>query len=244
MSTSPLIYISPDDIDYVSHSVWLPSTVVGKQIWIRVTDSISTDTSGEDVDTVYLDYVAVLTDTFGDYDDCQEIVPRSEGYICARAGNINGDQSADPSDLGLEIIVANDEEDWKVLYMSSDSPETWEELAGWTDGSATFYCKGDAQIDMHSSMNSDEGPVRAVMSNSAPRLFVVADVNGDGYDDIIVANSTINVAITSQVALYLNMQADEDLSWWYTVVKDIAAEYNIADIRGGMTFLAVENLLL
>lgn len=242
----PLIYISPEDTDYVNHTVWLPSTVVGKQIWLRVTDSISTAASGVDVDTVYLDYIAVLTDTFGDYDDCQNIVPRTEGYICARAGNINGDLSANASDRGLEIIVADDEEDWKVFYRSSDveSPnEDWDELAGWTDGSATFYCKGAAKIDMHSSMNSDELPVRAILTNSAPRLFVVTDINGDGYDDIIVANSTINDDITSQVALYLNMHS-ENMPWWYCVVKDIALEYNIADVRGGMTFLAVENLLL
>jgi len=242
----PLIYISPDDTDYVNNTVWLPSTVVGKQIWLRVTDSISTNSSGDDVDTVYLDYIAVLTDTFGDYDDCQEIVPQTEGYICARAGNINGDQSANASDRGLEIIVAKDGvAGWKVLYKSTDvvaPDEDWDELAGWTDGSATFYCKGAAQIDLHSSMNSDEGPVRAVMSNSAPRLFVVTDINGDGYDDVIVVNSTINEDITSQVALYLNLH--DTGPWWYCVVKDIAAEYNVADVRGGMTFLAVENLLL
>jgi len=84
------------------------------------------------------------------------------------------------------------------------------------------------------------------MSKSAPRLFVVTDINGDGYDDVIVVNSTLNDAITSQVALYLNMHAgdSETMPWWYCVVKDIAAEYNTDAVRGGMTYLAVENLLL
>jgi hypothetical protein len=185
----------------------------------------------------------VVTNTFGDYEDRKPIVEQPEGYTCARVGNINGDLSADLDDLGLEIIVADDEEDWKVMYMSSDSPEDWDELAGWTDGSATFYCKGDTKIDLHSSMNADEGPVRTLMSKSAPRLFVVTDVNGDGYDDVIVVNSTLNPAITSQVALYLNMHS-ETMPWWYCVVKDIAAEYNSDAVRGGMTYLAVENLLL
>ncbi len=241
----PLIYIAPDETEeYVDYMVRLPSTVIGKQIWLRVTDSISTNESGGEVDTVYLDYVAVVTNTFGDYEDRKQIVEQPEGYICARVGNINGDRSADAGDLGLEIIVADDEEGWKVMYMSSDSPEDWDELAGWTDGSATFYCKGDTKIDLHSSMNSDEGPVRTIISKSAPRLFAVTDVNGDGYDDIIVVNSTLNADITSQVALYLNMYSSEDMSWWYCVVKDIAAEYNSAAVRGGMTYLAVENLLL
>ncbi len=245
----PLIYIAPEETeDYEDYMVRLPSTVLGKQIWLRVTDSISTNESGKEgeVDTVYLDYVAVVTDTFGDYEDREQIVAKSEGYICARAGNINGDLSANVSDLGLEIIVANDEDDWKVRYMSSDSPETWEDLAGWSDGSETFYCKGDDMIDLHSSMNSDEGPIRALMAESAPRLFVVTDINGDGYDDVIVVNSTLNDAITSQVALYLNMHVGdgETIPWWYCVVKDIAAEYNTDAVRGGMTYLAVENLLL
>ncbi len=237
----PLIYIAPEEVDYADHMVRLPSTVVGKQIWLRVTDSISTNSSGVAVDTVYLDYVAVVTNTFGDYEDREPIVGQSEGYICARVGNINGDLSANPSDLGLEIIVADDEEDWKVFYLSS---EGWDELAGWTDGSETFYCKGDDKIDLHSSMNADEGPVRTLMSKSAPRLFAVTDVNGDGYDDVIVVNSTLNPAITSQAALYLNMHTSDTMSWWYCVVKDIAAEYNTDAVRGGMTYLAVGNLLL
>ncbi|MGB2581771.1 MAG: VCBS repeat-containing protein, partial [Thermoplasmata archaeon] len=240
----PLIYISPDETDYEDHTVWLPDTVIGKQIYLRVTDSISTNESGGDVDTVYLDYVAVLTDTFGDYSDRELITERTDGFICVRAGNINGND-VDSGDLGLEVVVAKDATtptSWKV--MNRTAPNTWSDLAGWSGGSATFYCKGDTKIDLHSSMNSDENPVRAILTKSAPRLFVVTDINGDGYDDILVVNTTINSAVTSQVALFLNLQNSGVTPWWYCVVKDIALEYNIADVRGGMTYLAVENLLL
>jgi hypothetical protein len=105
-----------------------------------------------------------------------------------------------------------------------------------------MYARGDTKIDLHSSMTSDENSIKALLSYSSPRLFKVVDVNGDGYDDIIVVNTTVAAAITSQVAMHLNMYGCDDCSWLYYVVKDIAGDFNTADVKGGMTWLEVADL--
>ena len=145
-----------------------------------------------------------------------------------------------PPHLGLEVIGAKDAGLWRAYNRTSIG--SWSALAGWTDTSSTFYCKGDGEIALHSSMQSDSGPVTAILTNSAPRLFWAVDINGDGFDDVVVANSTVNEDITSQVAIYLNMYPSEQY-WSYYVVKDIAAEYNTDDVRGGFTSLVVTSIL-
>ena len=235
---TPMIYIPPTATSYENYSVRLPPTVAGGTIYIKITDTLSTESSASTVEELYLDYFAVQTNNFGGYTEMISVAPRSERFICVRTANLNG--ITDDADLGLEIIGAKDAGLWRAYNRTSIG--TWSALAGWTDTSSTFYCKGDGEIEMHSSMQADSGPVTAILTNSAPRLFWVVDVNGDGFDDVVVTNSTINEDITSQVALYVNMYPS-DLYWSYYVVKDIAAEYNTEDVRGGFTSLIVTSVL-
>ena len=239
---TPLIYIPPTTTEYTDFSVRLPPTVAGLSIELRFTDSIWTVDSGVPAEQLYLDYVAVLTDLYGGYDPIDEaIVDHNGGYECVRIGNLNGD--TDPSDLGLEIVVAYDAGAWMAYNRTGEgASEAWTALPGWSDSSTDFYCRGDDQIDLHSSMANDENPIESILTTSSPRLFHVVDVNGDGFDDVVVVNTTVNEDLTSMISIFLNMEPD-DSHWWYFIVKDIAADFNTVDVRGGMTYLLVDNLI-
>ena len=236
---TPLIYVPASQSSYGYYTRALPSSVAGQTLTIRVTDTLSTPSSGNVVETLHLDYLAVVTNTFGSYDPYQ-IASHSGGWYSASIGNINGVPGGD--DLGLEVVVAQDGE-WMVYNRTSSSPETWAALSGWGDSGTHFWVRGDTKIDLHSSMTSDENPIKQILSYSSPRLFKVVDVNGDAYDDILVVNDSINPDITSQVALYLNIHGCDICEWIYYVVKDIAADFNTADVRGGITWLEADNLV-
>jgi FlaG/FlaF family flagellin (archaellin) len=238
---TPMIYIPADTTDYEDFTVQLPSSVAGQAIYLKVTDTINSTASASIAEVLYLDRIVVLTDRHGGYlDESQQVVNSAPGYDCVRAANMNG--VADSGDLGLEIVVAKDGQ-WAIYNRTGlGATGGFTALSGWGDTESTFYSRGDAKIDLHSSMNSDENPVKAILTKSSPRLFQVADVNGDGFSDIIVVNATVNPDITSQVALFLNTYPCEGCPWRYFVVKDLAAEFNTPEVTGGMTYLAVENL--
>jgi FlaG/FlaF family flagellin (archaellin) len=239
---TPLIYVPASQDEYEFYTRPLPSNVAGHALTIRITDTITSDGSAAVVETLHLDYLAVITGTFGSYTPQTVISTHTGGWQCVAVGNINGLPGTD-GDLGLEIVVAKDGlNGWMTYNRTAATPDTWTALTGWAGGDATFYARGDTMIDLHSSMASDEVPIEQLLTYSSPRLFKVVDVNGDGYDDIIVVNRTL-AAITSQVALHLNMHGCETCSWLYYVVKDIAGDYNTADVRGGMTWLEVANLV-
>ncbi|MDH3364575.1 MAG: FG-GAP-like repeat-containing protein [Thermoplasmata archaeon] len=237
---TPLIYVPASQDEYVNFTRPLPSSVAGNELTIRITDSLTTENSAAVVETLHLDYLAIITGTFGSYAPQSVIEDYAVGWQCVAAGNINGLPGVG-GDLGLEVVVAKDGS-WMTYNRTGSSPEEeWAALTGWADGDSTFYARGDTMIDLHSSMASDENPIKELLTFSSPRLFKVVDVNGDGYDDVVVANRTISL-ITSQVALHLNMHGCDNCEWLYYVVKDIAGDYTIVDVRGGMTWLAVDDL--
>jgi hypothetical protein len=238
-----LFYVPPTQTTYEYYTASLPPSVGGKALEIRITDTINTTASASVIEKLHIDYLAVLTDTFGEFErGANPVEVYSEGYYCVRLGNLNGG-----GDLGMEVILAKDAAGatagvWKAYELVSMTPENWDPLPGWTDSSTTFFARGDTKIDLHSSMASDENPIKDILMDSSPRLFRIEDVNGDGFSDIIVVNTTIASAVTSQVALYINMWGD-GCDWLYYVVKDIAGDFTITDVRGGMTWLEVDNLV-
>ncbi len=244
---TPLIYVPASQTTMANFTAPLPPTVAGKTLYIRVTDSKNiTDTTGV-TEILHIDYLAIITDTFGGYvsEAIFDTTPNSEKHDCIRIGNIDG-----TSDGYLEVILARDNEpgpptsrigEWQVYKRAGAND--WDPLAGWYDSSTTFFPRGDDEIYLFSTMAQDAVPIENILSQASPRLFQVEDVNGDGYSDIIVVNTTISEGVTSQVALYLNMNTFEESAWWYYVVKDITADFNIADVRGGMTCLLVDNLV-
>ena len=54
----------------------------------------------------------------------------------------------------------------------------------------------------------------ALMVNTAPTLFDVTDINGDGFDDILVTNYTAAQSDITQLGFYMNLYP---LKVWYMV---------------------------
>ena len=243
---TPLLYVPPTQTTYEYYTAPLPPSVAGSALEIRITDTINTAASASVIEKLHIDYLAVITDTFGEFEPgANSVEVYTQGYDCVRLGNLNGGD-----DLGMEVILAKDATGttpstkgvWAAYERVSTTPEDWDPISGWTDSSNTFFARGNTKIDLHSSMASDENPIKDILTDSSPRLFWVEDVNGDGFSDIIVVNTTIAVDVTSQVALYINMWGSDECDWLYYVVKDIAGDYTISDVRGGMTWLSVDNL--
>jgi len=240
---TPLLYIPPTQTSYEYYTAPLPSSVAGKALHIRVTDTIRTTASASVLEKLHIDYLAVITDAFGAFEHgTSQVEAYGQGFQCVRLANLNGGD-----DLGMEVVLAKDAAGavpgvWAAYELVSMTPEDWDHLSGWTDSSTTFFARGNTKIDLHSSMASDENPIKDILTDCSPRLFQVEDVNGDGFSDIIVVNTTIAAAVTTQVALYINMWGDST-DWLYYVVKDIAGDYTIADVRGGMTWLDVADLV-
>ncbi|UCE44967.1 MAG: VCBS repeat-containing protein [Methanobacteriota archaeon] len=241
---TPIIFVPGTQSEYAYYTRELPSKVAGQVLTIRITDTLKTNESASPVETLHLDYLAILTGTFGSYEPQAVINTHEPLWQSVSLGNING--VAGDNDYGLEVIVARDGEDavpgWMVYNRTSTGPDVWTALDGWSGGDETFFARGNTKIDLHSSMASDETPIRNILVGSSPRLFKVVDVNGDNFDDIVVVNYTLDDDITSQVALHLNIHGSQT-SWLYYVVKDIAADYQATDVRGGITWLEVGNLV-
>ena len=243
---TPLIYIPASQTTLANFTAPLSSNVAGMTLTIRVTDSVNSSGSTDPLDILHIDYLAIITDTFGGFvgEPVFDTSPTTVKHDCVRIGNIDG-----TSDGYLEVILGRDNSDnpvrigeWQVYKRAGVND--WDPLSGWYDSSTSFFVRGDDEIKLHSSMSSDENAIEAILSQASPRLFQVEDVNGDGFSDIIVSNVTISeYGIISQIALYLNMNVIEGDSWWYYVVKDIAGDYTITDIRGGLTCLLVDNLV-
>jgi hypothetical protein len=81
----------------------------------------------------------------------------------------------------LEVVAARDGF-WQV-YQNTTA------LAGWSGTDVNFYVRSG----------------NALLTNTAPTLFSVVDVNGDGYSDILVCNKTTVQNTVSQFGFWMNL---------------------------------------
>jgi hypothetical protein len=160
---------------FKNYTFSLPSTVAGKSMYLRVTDS-STSTAGTHIDQVEIDSVGVLSGIFGKYTTSryQVVSDTPTVYTCVRAANIDGHGY-------LETVVAKDGL-WKVYTNKTV-------LSGWSFTNANFY------------VDSSNG----LLANAAPTLFDATDINGDGYTDIMVCNVTAVQGTLTQVGFFMNL---------------------------------------
>ena len=182
---------------YLNYTFALPSSVAGKAIYLRFTDE--TDAIGSFPDSIFIDYVAVLTHQYGGYvtDRTNVVVGAGGGWTCVRAGEIDVDAAdmVNGVDIYPEVVAAKNGR-WAAFqprYNVGGSPITGFDVT-------------DANMYVYST--------DALMANTAPTLFDVTDINGDGYADILVTNYTAVQGDITQVGFYMNMQQSKV---WYKV---------------------------
>jgi hypothetical protein len=199
---------------YVNYTFNLPASVANSlHFYVNITDS--SGQLGLETEWIDIDYIAIQSNRFGSYwenpgavfcsnryqvtdvDDADEI------YRTARAINFDG-----LDDDMLEVVVGKLNK-WAVYDYRTP-------VKGWVvDNTNT------STVDMyvHPADAAMEG--RTTIQACSPTLIKVEDVNGDGYDDVIVAWETVaGTNMASLLRVYLNV---DPTYTWPVDVKDIYA---------------------
>lgn len=210
----PMFVISNKD-SYVNYTFRLPSMAAGKQLFIRFTDSsiqTSYPSGGEILDCLDLDYISVLADTYGRYYSQTAVSYRYQVvtnapivYTCVRAGNIAGHSGH------LDVVVAKNGQ-WVAYDYKTAIP-------GFIWTNTSFYVQS----------------TNVLMANTAPTLFDVADVNGDGLSDIVTCHKTLIQNTISELGYFMNLHPDKI---FYRV-----SELGRTDGSGSITIARAVNLL-
>ena len=195
---------------YQNYTFQLPSSVAGKPIYLRFTDG--TSATGSYPDSILIDYVVVLSHQFGSYisQRTNVVVGAGSGWSCVRAAEIDG-----PSDMYPDVVAAKNGA-WAAFqprYNVGGSP-----IVGWSASDPNMYVYSTDTL----------------MANTAPTLFDATDINGDGYDDILVTNYTAAQSAITQVGFYMNMYP---VKVWYRV-----CELGRSEGSGAITVTLASNL--
>jgi hypothetical protein len=168
------------DGGYVNYTFRLPAMAAGTSMFLRFTDSSTS--LGTATDTLDIDYVAVFSNTYGKYYQSgaayryQVVSDTTTVYTCVRIGNIMNNADHKPD------VVAAMNGAWKAFHFKV---------------AITGFAVADATIKVTST--------NALMANSAPTLFVVTDINGDGLSDVAVCRLTTVQNTISKLSYYMNL---------------------------------------
>jgi len=202
--------MSIDSTTYKYYNFSLPSSVAGKAIYIRFTDSDTSSSSTSPQDYIDLDLVGIFSGEFKGFTGSSVLTETT--WQAVRGGNIDGTSAAGKA--YREVVVAthdatNSIYGFKVYYWNGVS---WTYMAGnpplnWS----TFYV---------SPIISD---AKYPFSTLAPTLFDVVDINGDGLSDVLVCNYTTfgtnpNMKMVSKVGFFMNMYSGSQ-TWRYFLVR-------------------------
>jgi len=221
---TPILTVANTTYQYYTYA--LPTTVMGKAIYLRVTDSLLTATSGTVRDYIQLDMVGVFTDTFGGYTPRGVVADTS--WKCVRGGNMDGDNTY------LEVVVAKHHDAtaansiWKVY--STSNGIAWAQLPGAPPGNTSFYINPSAMLST------------TFFTDRAPTLFDAVDINGDGYTDILATNLT-QTAITgyciSNIGFYMNLWTGSSMSFRYFIVHEWSNDRPTGKIKNPFVTISI-----
>jgi hypothetical protein len=197
-------------IKTISNTTWkyynytLPQSAMGKStVYLKFTDSLTTSASSSVQDILYLDHIAVYSGFFGGYTTSQ--VYSDTSYIAVRGGTVDGETA---TGTYKEVAIAKDTT-WQVWRRSSG---VWAQMPGYLSISSSSF-----HPDAHADINE--------FDNTAATMFDLIDMNGDGYDDLLVCNYTvtgsgISMVSTSYVGFYMNLYTGSgSQSWRYYLCR-------------------------
>jgi len=203
---TPVITI--DSTSWKWYNYTLPSSVAGKTVYLRFTDSNQAPSSGAPTDYVDLDMAKIVTDLFGQY--TPTLIKNDITWTCVRGASIDGRPD---NDSYMEIVAAKDTLWTAYRYTTSwiEATRTYAPGAPFPGPTSSFYVTSASKYT-------------TPFSTLAPTLFDAVDINGDGFTDILVSNYTIDIVPTpnkynSYIGFYMNLWDGSNMVWRYFSVK-------------------------
>lgn len=208
----PVIVIGDTNGVWTWYNYSLPGVCMGKEVYIKITDSSIDAGSATIREKLEIDLMAVYADLFGGYTGNVVVQDLTNIWRCVRAGDIDGGEGSH-----LEIVVARHHDTqtlnsgWKVFRYVSGT--TWSEPTGsisYPLTSTTFF---------YSSATKEEN---GFFTTLAPTIFDVLDINGDGYDDVLTTHFTLTTTYNSYVGYSMNLWTGDpgsEMYWRYFGVK-------------------------
>ncbi len=217
--------ITVNKVEWTTYEYSLPTSVMGKQIYIRVTDSLTTDT-GEYKTFIMIDHIAIYTNLFSAYSGVTVVGDTTRTAV--RIAAIDGPTTtARPR---LEVVAAKDSR-WDC-YM-------WSSALGWQN------MTGQPRTDtsMYTRAGTPGAGKTTLLNGIAPTLFRTVDINGDGYTDIVVTNYTAPSGYdNSFVGYYMNLFTGSHTYWRYFPVTQWILPYQGNDPKAWVDIVLAANL--
>ncbi len=212
------VWVSPDNAaynyvgqitstNYRYYNFTLPSSIMGTQMYVRFTDSLTTVDNVQD--TITVDYLAVVTSTPSFIEK-----PFSSDTTWLVTRGMNVDNNASQTNY-LDVIAAKNgaTNAMNIFHWTGTAYSAWGSPNVAPSGSTSFVvtCSGFVNSATYYPY-----------STLAPTLFDATDINGDGFTDILVANLTTDAGgnAVSTIGYYMNLYSSQGPSWRYFQVAN------------------------
>jgi hypothetical protein len=207
---TPIITI--DSTSWKWYNYTLPSSVAGKTVYLRFTDSNQQPSSGAPTDYIDLDMAKIVSDLFGQYTPTR--VTSDTTWTCVRGASIDGSPA---NDTYMEVVAAKDGTPWTVYRYTTS----------WTAIARTFAAGASYPGAISTFFVGSDSKYSTPFSSVAPTLFDAVDINGDGFTDILVSNYTTTAVggppattyYNSFMGFYMNLWDGSNMVWRYYSVK-------------------------
>jgi FlaG/FlaF family flagellin (archaellin) len=199
---TPVITI--DSTSWKWYNYTLPSSVAGKTVYLKFTDSNQAPSSGTPTDYVQVDMAKIVSDLFGIYQPTR--IKDVTTWTSVRGASIDGSPSGDKY---LEIVAAKDGAPWTIYQYNTS----------WTETTPIFASGASYPGAVSSFFVKSAGKYATPFSTVAATLFDAVDINGDGFTDILVTNYTTTTTNNNYVGFYMNLWDGTNSYWRYFSVK-------------------------